>query len=126
MIIGYTCVYGYKKIHHILDKPRDARTGDGSNTALGESQRDQSCTWPCTKAPELDVNVEVWLQFLQWTDHPLVPVAHLGTLFLLHKVLPRGRVGKEPFYVCDTYSSHMDTQDSQVAHSPSVEDILAG
>ena len=93
MIMNHTCVYGYGRVNQILDESRNARTGDGSNTALRESQRVQSYTWPCTRVAKIwdpfNVNVEVWLSSLEWTDHPLVHVAQLGTLFLLLKVLPR-------------------------------------
>ena len=55
MVMNHTCVYGYGRVHHILDEPRNARTGDGSNTALGEIQWDQSYTWPCTRVAKIGI-----------------------------------------------------------------------
>ena len=58
-VVNHACVYGSGMVHQILDESRNARIGDGSNTALGEVQWDQGYTRPRTRVSKIGIYVNV-------------------------------------------------------------------
>ena len=97
VVVNHARVYGSGMADQILNKSRNARSGDGSNTALGERQWDQGYTRTRTRVSKIgiyvNVNHKACVESLHSTDLPLAHGAQLGKLFLLHKVLPTHQLG---------------------------------
>ena len=55
VVVNHARVYRSRMVHQIFDESRNARGGDGFDTALGERQWNQRYTWPRARVSEIGV-----------------------------------------------------------------------